>query len=302
MKKNLFKKIGCMAMSAAMIFGMSLTASAQETETPGYSVTVNEYDMYVNARKATSEELARNGVGYDAVEVIQSNAIEDELTRRSALSTEELSQLGYNAEQIEILQNYTGERIETNPELRGTFADMTCNFYQWSANNISLAIRVDWEWSNAPVLTMTDIVGIRWQGTNPLGHSMNLALNSSGSSCKISYYNQAGEYRSQKSASISTDDPYGHAYAKFEMGAGIGDQNELKNHYAKAGRLIVKVDRTGSDVIKEAAFVFGYGHSTFTFDPSLSIPAGFSIGFSGGVETMCTEAIRMDSNGVITKY
>ena len=118
--------------------------------------------------------------------------------------------------------------------------------------------------------------------------------------CRISYYSRSGSYKSQSSVSISTDDPYGHAYAKIPMSAGTGDADG--DYYAKKGTLITKVDRTGTNSIKEAAFVFGYGHTIISVSPSLSLPASFGIGFSNGVETMCEEAIRMNSSGTITEY
>ena len=66
--------------------------------------------------------------------------------------------------------------------------------------------------------------------------------------------------------------------------------------------MYVQVDRTGSDLIKEAAFVFGYGHTVVAVSPSLSLPASFGIGFSWGTEKMVEKAIRMDNKGIITKY
>lgn len=66
--------------------------------------------------------------------------------------------------------------------------------------------------------------------------------------------------------------------------------------------LYMQVDRTGTDSIKEAAFVFGYGHTVIAISPSLSLPASFGIGFSWGTEKMVEEAIRMDNKGIITEY
>lgn len=303
MIKKQLKKIFCMILSIAMIVGSSIPALAAEPDVPAYSVTISEYDVYVSTRTATKEQLARSNVNSQTVAVIKSDAIENELMRLSKLSTEDLSQLGYNAGQITLLHNYSGERIETNPSLRGIFADMTCDFYKSSASTSSLAVKVVWEWTNVPLLAgvaIKDIIGIRWQGTNTSGQPLNLALNTSGSSCKISYYSRSGSYKSQSSVSISTDDPYGHAYAKIPMSAGTGDADG--DYYAKKGTLITKVDRTGTNSIKEAAFVFGYGHTIISVSPSLSLPASFGIGFSNGVETMCEEAIRMNSSGTITEY
>lgn len=295
------KKLLSIVLVIAMSLSLSATVFAEET--PQYSVTINEYDVYVALRTATRDELARADVSSETIKVVKSNAIENELSRLSELTVDELMQLGYSAEQITRLHEYGGEKIETNPALRGIFADMTCDFYNYSASTSSLAVKVVWEWSNVPVLAgvaIKDIVGIRWQGTNSSGQPINLALNTSGSSCTVKYYSRSGKYQSQTTASISTDDPYGHAYARIPMSAGTGDA--AGDYYAKKGVLITKVDRTGSNSINEAAFVFGYGHTIISISPSLSLPVSFGIGFSTGVETMCEEAIRMNSNGTITQY
>ena len=84
------------------------------------------------------------------------------------------------------------------------------------------------------------------------------------------------------------------------MSAGTGDADG--DYSAQNGTLISNVDRTGTNIIKEASFVFGYGHTIISVSPSLSLPASFGIGFSNGVETMCEEAIRMNSSGTITEY
>ena len=74
------------------------------------------------------------------------------------------------------------------------------------------------------------------------------------------------------------------------------------DNYAKTGTMKIRVNRTGTDSIKEAAFVFGYGHTTVVISPSLSLPASFGIGFSTGTEKMVEKAIRMNNAGTITKY
>lgn len=76
--------------------------------------------------------------------LIRSDAIENELLRRSKLSTEELYALGYDDEKISILRNYNGERIENVAELRGIFADMTASFTKIYANTSYLCVRADW--------------------------------------------------------------------------------------------------------------------------------------------------------------
>lgn len=294
------KKILALILSAVMVFSLSATAFATEAESPAYSVTINEYDVYVEAREASMQDLAKSGISTQQAALIKSDAIENELSKLSGLSSEDLASLGYTEDQIAIIHNYNGERIETNAELRGIFANMTADFYKVSASTTALAVKVIWEWTNAPVLAGTaieDMVAMRWQGTNNAGVSINLAFASAGSSCYLQYYTRDGIYQYTRYPSVVCDSPYDHAYAKIPMSVGDGDGT-----YAKKGGLTIKVERVGTNVINEAAFVFGYGHTVIVASPSLALPASFGIGFSFGTETMAEEAIRMNSSGKITKY
>ena len=304
------KKLLSAALSLAMIVAFTMPAFATSsgpdipTEPAAYTVTVNEYDVYVDARKTSNEELQTQGMSDAQIALIKSDAIENELLEKSALSIDELSEMGYDNRQISILKNYSGQAIENTPELRGAFADMTAKFYKYSASTSSLAVRVFWEWSNAPALDgdpITDLIVLRWQGTNTAGQPLNVAFNSKGSSANINYFTRAGKFQENRPTTIVCDSPYDHAYAEIPVSSGEYDSTGW-TIYAKSGNLYVQVDRTGTNSIKEAAFVFGYGHTTIVISPSLSLPASFGIGFSWGTETMVEEAIRMDNKGTITRY
>lgn len=304
------KKLLSAALSLAMIVAFTMPAFATSsgpdipTEPAAYTVTVNEYDVYVDARKTSNEELQTQGMSDAQIALIKSDAIENELLEKSALSMDELSEMGYDNRQISILKNYSGQAIENTPELRGVFADMTAKFYKYSASTSSLAVRVFWEWSNAPALAgdpITDLIVLRWQGTNTAGQPLNVAFNSKGSSANINYFTRSGKFQENLPTTIVCDSPYDHAYAEIPVSSGEYDSTGW-TIYAKSGNLYVQVDRTGTDSIKEAAFVFGYGHTTIVISPSLSLPASFGIGFSWGTEKMVEEAIRMDNKGTITKY
>lgn len=303
------KKILSFILSLAMIFSLAATASALTdgpdipTEPAAYTVTINEYDVYVEARNATDKELQSRGVSAAHIDLIKSDAIENELLEKAALSADELSRMGYNNSQIAILKNYTGDSIENAPELRGVFADMTAKVYKVSANTSSLKVRFFWEWSNVPALAgdlIVDLIAIRWQGTNTSGQPINVAFNSNESSANINYYSRIDRYKYNSPLTVVCDSPYDHAYVNIPVSNGDGDINGM--YYAKSGNFYLQVDRTGTNYIKEAAFIFGYGHTLIAITPTLALPVSFGIGFSGGTQEMVEKAIRMDNNGNITEY
>lgn len=303
--KKLLSAMLALAMIATFTTPAFATSNGPDipTEPASYSVTVNEYDVYVEVRNTSNEDLQDRGMTEAQIALIKSNAIEDELMDKAALSVAELHEIGYDNDQIAILKNYNGQSLESTPELRGVFADMTAKFYKSSASTSSLKVRVFWEWSNAPALAgdaITDLIVMRWQGTNTAGQPINVAFNSSKSSASMNYYTRSGTYKYYRSATVVCDSPYDHAYAEIPVSSGEYDNGF--SIYAKSGNFYVQVDRTGTNSIKEAAFVFGYGHTTIVVSPSLSLPASFGVGFSWGTETMVEEAIRMDNQGNITEY
>ena len=137
---------------------------------------------------------------------------------------------------------------------------------------------------------------MRWQGTNTGGRPLNVAFNSSKSSANVNYYTRDGEYKFNRSVDIVCDSPYDHAYAEIPVSS--GEYEDGWTIYAKSGNMYVQVDRTGTDSIKEAAFVFGYGHTVIAISP----PSSCSLIVLLGTEKMVEEAIRMDNKGIITEY
>lgn len=300
------KKIFSFIFSLLLVFAFCTPAFATEPEVLLCSYTVNEYDAYVAARAAAESELNASSISTQEANWIQSNAIEDELLRRSKLTDEELYALGYDDEKISILRSYNGERIENVAELRGVFADMTASFTKIIANTSYLCVRADWAWSNSPLMAGTavyDRVVIRWQGTNSAGAPINLALESGRSLCSVKYYHPSNDvYNFTRYPDMDSDDisPYEHASAKIQMGVLNGKTGEVD--YAKCGSLKVCVKSTGSDIISEGAFIFGYGHASYGVAVSLSLPPTFGIGFSAKSTTMVQKAIRLTSSGTMIEY
>ena len=72
------------------ILALSLPAFAASngpdipTEPAAYTVTVNEYDVYVDARNTSNEDLQNRGMSEDQIDLIKSDAIENELLEKAA--------------------------------------------------------------------------------------------------------------------------------------------------------------------------------------------------------------------------
>ena len=89
------KKLLAFTLSIIMLLSLSLPAYAAESISDPYSytVTINEYDVYVATRTASASDLAKAGISARHADLIKSNAIENELLQLSALSSEMYSQI-----------------------------------------------------------------------------------------------------------------------------------------------------------------------------------------------------------------
>lgn len=296
------RKLLYLLLVMVMAMGYSVPVSAMDDSQNNENeqlVVVNEYDIYVSIRTKSVSAANEEVMEKEQVDLIKSDAIEKELLRLSKLGADELKNLGYNDEQIEILHNYKGESIESNPKLRGVFADLSCGKSKVSASKSKLVMKFTWNWSNPPVLSgsaVEDIVAVRWKGTSPTGGVLNLALNRGETEYSVTYYTRDGKKSGTRvTSSVSSDDAYGNAYGRITMA-----RNQV--YYAKKGEFIISVGKTGTASINEGAFRFSYGHPTVGFTPSVSFPSGFGISFNATTSEMGSITCRLNHKGTITPY
>ena len=117
------KKLLSLVLSIVMAFAISVPAFATSagpdipTEPAAYTVTVNEYDVYVAARTASNDELLTCGISENQISLIKSDAIENELLEKSSLPVNELSEMGYDNNQIaKIMMNGCNMGIQSISE------------------------------------------------------------------------------------------------------------------------------------------------------------------------------------------
>lgn len=293
------KKTISLILSLIMILALATTAWADEPELYKtiYSSTISEYDCYVNIREKSNEELEKLGFNMQFANDIKSNSVENELLKRSELSSKELkNNYGYSEEQINIIKNYNGEPIEKQPQLRGIFADMDYSVRRYIISGTTkTVVGITWEWSNKPFLCGTavkDIAALRWEGTNSMSQPINLGINTNKSYCHVSYYDLDGSFFKTKKTKLYVKDAYEKVYSKIQMG--INDRQS----YAKKGMMKLYLDVIGNGRIEETQFIFAYAHQTVAVNSiGVSYPKAFSIGFTGKHEKMVDIIVRVPKNG-----
>lgn len=269
------KKSLSLILSIMLCISLITVANAEEIEV-GKDLVVSEYDTIVEYRAMDVEELQEEGLTAEEIEYVQSTAIEDELLFRKTRSTEELRDYyGYSEDEIELLMEYDGERIESEPELRaltGTLTIYTPDVLYADPDGIGL--RVEWEWDQKPVYTLTDALAVYWVGTYGRD-SGNLRIDIDASSHDVTY---TGITTTTFDRGFVQEDLLYGIVGEFKMMYGTYD-------WASSGEATLYWDTVdGSADMTSVDFKIMYGHSTVAWGPSFSWPASVGVSANFGTD------------------
>lgn len=261
---------------------------------------IYEYDYYVAQRASASDPLVASTCSEQDAAIL-SNDIENELLRRSQLPDDELHAMGYTDEQIQLLREYNGERLEDYPQIRAATATVTASFSVLNANKITIKLRVNWQWTTLPLAkssAIKDLLAIGWKGTDSEGHELNVAYTPGQSFSQVFYYeSNTSTTGLVRKYDITCSDAYSNISSKFPM-AYYSSMTNNSNWYARKGSFVITVERTGSVYIKEVAFAFAYAHSKLGINLSYTFKIeDMSFSFSMTSANMCTRSVRVLHDG-----
>lgn len=250
--------------------------------------TSSEYDMYVEMKEDSGDAI------------INDQKVEDILMQRASLPKDVLKdEYGYSDDQIQILKEYDGTPIEENPQLRGIFANVDGYLYLMEQSNDSVTVRFYWRWDTSPLLAgaaIRDVVTCAWIGVDSGNDDHALRLVEEDSICEVDYYYK-DEYRYREEIELDDTNPDQSTEAKFTVGSSQSDV------YAKVGYMDVTVkEPVNVKDLQYSTFVFAYGHTTLTLNPSFSVSVdGISVSLSPGfgTEEMFNGSISVWENGDI---
>ena len=224
-------------------------------------------------REMGDDEIEATSLSASEVQMIRSNAVENELLARKELSDVELmSKYGYTYDEILILRGYSGGRLEDHIELAQITGTLTIAKPIVSiATSSRIDMQVTWSWDHCPVATANDVFAMYWDPTfgNQDG---NMRININESSHTVNY-NLYGSYV-DFDIEIEQVSPNSAAKSTFSM---LDQSTEL---WAEEGILDLRFDATsGSAALTEIDFIFAYGHTILSISPSVSFPASGGISF-----------------------
>lgn len=274
------RRLACFLFATVLLIGMvSIPASADETAklpSTGDDIVVSEYDAIVGYREMDVAELEEEGLAIEDIEYVRSSAIEDELLFRKTRTLEELrNYYGYSEEDIALLMEYEGERIESNPDLQALTGTLTIFRPRvLNATRTRISLEVEWEWDQKPVYTLTDALAISWVGTYGSDNG-NLRFDVNASSHNVTYTGISSVTFDR--GFVQEDLLYGVA-GEFDMMYGTYD-------WASSGVATLYWNTVaGSGNLTSVDFRILYGHSITAWGPSFYWPPSFGLAPEAGTD------------------
>lgn len=270
-------KIGISFVCAlVMLFSIALnfstTAFAVENHENEYSFS--EYDFITSVRTMSADELADMKLSAQEIELIRSDAIEQELLSRKDKTDEELvSRYRYTEEQISVLRSYNGERLEDSAEIAAITGTLTIGKPKiLEATSTRVGLEVIWSWDHAPIVCWKDVIAVYWDPTFG-SNDGNMRINIADSSHVVRYY-----ISSNATDTLNWDVTQVSANSAAKSTFAMQDADQVG--WADKGTLTLYFDAAeGSAALTEMDFIFAYGHTILTISPSVYYPASGGISF-----------------------
>ena len=175
-----------LSISLVLTFFISNCFSVfSEREKMNYHESLNEYEFIMEMQRHSEDQLMKSGLTADETKQLLEFNYKDALYERAKLPEDALSALGYTEHQISLLKKFE-KHPENDIDFVATAATLSESF---SRNDGSLTFRTmtfSWVWSNMPLITLNDYVGVIWQGIDSSG--LTVDTTSGDRSSSINYY------------------------------------------------------------------------------------------------------------------
>ena len=268
-----FRKIVGLLCVLTLLISPAISIPSFAVDNEPEDIVISEYEYITSIRAMSEEEIATTNLTDAEVQMIRSDAIEQEiLSRKEKPDSELMARYGYTQEEIAILRAYSGENLEDNVELAAITGTLTITYPTvLTATTSRIGIQVIWVWDHCPVVCSIDVFAIYWDPT--FGSSSGNMRISISDSSHVVKYNLHNTYFNHD-WDITQVSPNSAAKSVFDMHDVSGEA------WAERGTLNLYFDATaGSAALTEMDFIFAYGHTILSLSPSVSFPASGGISF-----------------------
>lgn len=261
---------------------------------------ISEYDEIIKYRNSSSSEIECYQLSNDEYDMYTSNYIENKLMELKNKSDSELYDYGYTDDQISILRNYNGDRLENSPQMRSVMSTLTISFSGIYHYTYLYKVKANWYWSTMPLSFTTTNSGTAvfgWLAAGPGGSQIYSKYNISSSYCTVWYYSNGNIVKTYNSP-MNVINQFACVSSTHETKLTVG--------WAKSGEMVLQVNNVDGGTITEMSYTFGYAHHKATITPSISVSTSLdaTVGILFGSGMVCDglRSCSYDQYGNFTQY
>lgn len=283
------KRLICLLLCLTVILSVTVIAFADDKTNEHQQILINEYEYLETLSTMTDEELNKEGLSRESVDLLLSKYIST-LKNRTTLPYEKLLALDYTEEQCKILHELNFEDEIQRDLLYATAATLTGYVTSNSIINNNFTLSFTWQWSSAPIMCLTDICAIRWAAFDYNGYYID--SDASAKNMDV-YYSYNGNYYSLRHGTLNENEDFYYVSYTFPLEILIPESYDeasgtCDSAYAKMGRMTLTITsrNVNNNPIGHIKFRAAYGHKTIVIlNPSVTITPGstgsFGFSFSG---------------------
>lgn len=230
-------------------------------------IEVNEYDAIMNLKKKNIKALESEGLSPESIHEIENYDFHETLRELKSKSRSELKELGYSEERIDHIKAYDGSEASARAASAKFTAKIRLNRHEYiSSEDITrFRIHYEWEWSDEPAMTHTDIIGACV--------SEGMYFEEDYSYHVVLLYNNVGKYIKGVNEKFRPTYVLHCAESTFKL------TRNFPVEYALEGWAYCSFTKVGR--VPEVSMTVKYGHTTWAVEPSISVgPGSFGFGFS----------------------
>lgn len=251
------------------------------TRSPSDNVSVmDEYEIIQAALEKTDAELLEDGYTTETIAQIKNGeaaeAIRSVTFERAAFPANQLSHMGYSADEIATFKVLSGNETLEDLSIRGilancfTYSEFDSHTYNVAKNKTFFICSFGWEWDKCPAWVLTDCAGIGWNHDFHPDDSVNSNYNKTFKT----YVHQLHESDKKYTTKHLYEKEQQTAEDQFDMNGFYGN-----NYYVKSGEGYMCLSQTGK--VNDVKLSFKYGHNQIGPAVSVSYPWGISFGLEG---------------------
>jgi hypothetical protein len=286
---KIFKKVLFVVLALIMAINLkTVIAKGTDDDHKETIYHLSEYDYYVSIRKMKCSK-AESIYGMCISDYERICNIEQEIKKLSELNDDELQSRGLSDNQILILREYDGSRLENNPQLRTVLATLSVTLSVVSSSSTAASVKANWSWNSKPLMISIDYyetVAFRWKAYNSSGAQVAAYYNSSNSYCYVTYY-EGSNVQTTQLESINVGNTGSYVFTQYTSGAIYGGNS----CWAKKGYMVIRV--TGSS-FSRVDFGFGYNHGVTSTPAIVTLDGNLGFNYSNGYE-MAEQSISATS-------